>query len=317
VLTTIPGKFGIFPILKNGNKMGLSNLAPPLPNSISAAEVVAKTNGGMFVYGTAMTEGFYYYADYLPVYVNGTLYNGGIYEIPQDSVMFSDPQFYPSICVRYDGSVGCRWFQNRAALAAELPLCRYIMPAAHPLVYNGQSVFKNPLLYVDGALIFDATDEGTRDDHFNTSFGDYLSTLRRTLLGHKPDGAFVLVCTDSKMALNETAASLMLDLGCDYAFHMDGSSPVQMWIKQGFGAAGKVTSDDGTSVPNAIGVYWSFYKYDLNGDGVIDAQDVQLVRDNLGKSSSYSAIAARCDLNGDGVVDIMDLTIIMSVLEDQ
>ena len=52
---------------------------------------------------------------------------------------------------------------------------------------------------------------------------------------------------------------------------------------------------------------------DLDGDGIIDVKDLNIVWSSLnyGKRSSDAAIP-RCDLNGDGVVDAKDLNIVWS-----
>ncbi|MCL2461508.1 MAG: cadherin-like beta sandwich domain-containing protein, partial [Defluviitaleaceae bacterium] len=47
-------------------------------------------------------------------------------------------------------------------------------------------------------------------------------------------------------------------------------------------------------------------KYDINGDGKIDAADLALIMANLNKKASSSAVAKKCDLDGDGMVTMMD-----------
>ena len=52
-------------------------------------------------------------------------------------------------------------------------------------------------------------------------------------MGHKANGAFVLVCTWCGMDLR-VAAKMMADLGCDYAVNMDGSSAIRMRVASGY-----------------------------------------------------------------------------------
>ena len=78
----------------------------------------------------------------------------------------------------------------------------------------------------------------------------------RCCLGHKADsnGVYIMVCTDSYVSLHEMA-NLMKLLGCDYAINLDGNSSVQMRIKNGYGASGKVTSASGSQIYAGIAVY--------------------------------------------------------------
>lgn len=49
---------------------------------------------------------------------------------------------------------------------------------------------------------------------------------------------------------------------------------------------------------------------DLNGDGVVDCQDVAIVKDSFGKSAGQAGFDPRADVNFDGVVNILDLVIV-------
>ena len=49
---------------------------------------------------------------------------------------------------------------------------------------------------------------------------------------------------------------------------------------------------------------------DVNGDGVVDIQDVVLVAGNLGKSAPN-----RADVNGDGIVNILDLVLVAGMID--
>ena len=74
-------------------------------------------------------------------------------------------------------------------------------------------------------------------------------TAKRCCFGHKAgsDGVYIMVCTDSYASLHEMA-NLMKLLGCDYAVNLDGNGSVQMRIKDGYGASGKVTSASGNLI---------------------------------------------------------------------
>ena len=50
---------------------------------------------------------------------------------------------------------------------------------------------------------------------------------------------------------------------------------------------------------------------DVNGDGIVDTQDLAVVQDRLGQTGSNSA-----DVNGDGIVDIADLTLVAGAIGD-
>ena len=46
---------------------------------------------------------------------------------------------------------------------------------------------------------------------------------------------------------------------------------------------------------------------DVNGDGLVDARDTEIILENVGKPVSESACGKDCDLNGDGLIGRMDL----------
>ena len=81
-------------------------------------------------------------------------------------------------------------------------------------------------------------------------------TAKRCCFGHKAgsDGVYIMVCTDSYASLHEMA-NLMKLLGCDYAVNLDGNGSVQMRIKDGYGASGKVTSASGNLIYAGIAAY--------------------------------------------------------------
>jgi len=51
---------------------------------------------------------------------------------------------------------------------------------------------------------------------------------------------------------------------------------------------------------------------DINGDGVIDKKDVDLIKKAYGSRPGDPNWNPNCDLNGDGVVDLKDLYILAS-----
>jgi hypothetical protein len=53
---------------------------------------------------------------------------------------------------------------------------------------------------------------------------------------------------------------------------------------------------------------------DLNGDGVVDCQDLWIVRASFGLSTGQPGFDPRADVNGDGIVDIRDLSFISRLL---
>ena len=225
------------------------------PATVSSNNVIAKVNGCMFDYNSSNFYGFFYQGSGYPMYVEGVSYTN-YSDIPSTSWMYTDSKYYPSFCVKSDGSATIRWFANSSALSAALPYCSYIMGSAHPLVYNSKCVFNESVQDSDGVTIFSSTNIGTR---FNEGIGTGSTyTSKRTLLGHIPyygnTGTYIMVCTDTAMLLG-TAANLMQDLGCDYAVAMDCGTPYEMRIKSGYGADGKVTSDAGHILNTAVCAY--------------------------------------------------------------
>jgi len=187
------------------------------------------------------------------MYLDGTAYTTYT-SILTNAIMFTDPKYYPCFCVKTDGTATIRWFGSRDALGTALQYCQYVIGSAHPLVYNSKCVFNERVYDSDGILIYDPNKTIT-NIRFNEGIGTGSNNSAiRTLLGHKSNGTYVMVCTDSQMNL-KTAANMMQDLGCDYAVAMDGGTPVQMRIKSGYGADGKVTSNGGYTVNTAVCAY--------------------------------------------------------------
>ncbi len=248
VFTTLTTQ-GIAPAIST-TRIELSDINPA---TVSANRVIAKINACMFSYSKPDFYGFFYQGSGYPMYINGTAYTS----VPSSSNMYTDPKFWPSFCVKTDGTANIRWFGSSTELNTALRYCRYIIGACHPLVFNNICVF-NEKVYdsepSNSRLIYDP-DKIITDIRFNENIGTGSTvSAKRTLLGHKPNGTYVMVCTDSSMNL-KTAANMMQDLGCDYAVALDGGTPSQMRIKDGYGANGKVTTGSGHTIITAVCAY--------------------------------------------------------------
>lgn len=247
VFTTLTTQ-GIAPAIST-TKVALSTINPA---TVSSNNVIAKINACMFDYGTSNFYGFFYQGSGYSMYINGVAYTS----VPGSSSMYTDPKFWPSFCVKTDGTANIRWFGSSTALSTALPYCRYIIGSCHPLVFNSKCVFNERVYDSESTskLIYDPQKTIT-DIRFNEGIGTgSTGSAIRTLLGHKSGGTYVMVCTDSSMNL-KTAANMMQDLGCDYAIAMDGGTPSEMRIKDGYGANGKVTAGSGHTLNTAVCAY--------------------------------------------------------------
>ena len=185
------------------------------------------------------------------MYINGVAFTTA----PNSSNMYSDVKFWPSFCIKKDGSATIRWFSSKDDLNMALPYCDYVIGACHPLVYDSKCVFNEYVRGPDalgGQMLYDIANPDSRGSRFNTEID--MSTAHRTLLGHKSNGAFVMVATDGDMSV-ETAANMMQELGCDFAVNMDGGSCSEMRIASGYGPAGRVTIQGGTLLNTAVCAY--------------------------------------------------------------
>ena len=52
---------------------------------------------------------------------------------------------------------------------------------------------------------------------------------------------------------------------------------------------------------------------DLNGDGFVDASDIQIVLNDMAEEKNDP----KCDLNGDGYIDASDIQVILNIMADQ
>lgn len=120
-------------------------------------------------------------------------------------------------------------------------------------VYDNES--NSHVIYDHSKGASNAAQSDSRHD-FGVNKSGKDDTAKRTLLGHKAGnaGIYIMVSTDSEISL-KAAANLMAYLGCDYAVNMDSAGSVQMQIKSGYGADGKVTSGTGVLVHTAVCAY--------------------------------------------------------------
>jgi len=69
----------------------------------------------------------------------------------------------------------------------------------------------------------------------------------------------------------------------------------------------KVISDVANGTLHCIAAHISA---DINGDGVVNCSDLDIVKAAFGKKSGQTGFDSRADVNGDGVVNILDLSIV-------
>lgn len=229
-----------------------ADLSTMNPVKVPANKVIAKINGCMMNYKNNKFFGFFYQGVNQKLYVEGVAYNSYT-EIPNDSWMFGQ-QYWPCFCVKKDGGAMIRWFKDHEEIGVALPYCDYIIASCHALVYDGICVYDSYIMDKnanEGIYIYNIDRPGT-GDRFNNDIDH--SVRNRTLLGHKPNNTFVLVCTDDAVPV-DVAARLMKDLECDYAVNMDGGTPSQMRIASGYGLAGQVTASGGCAIHTAVCAY--------------------------------------------------------------
>lgn len=246
--TTKAGTQSIMPAIST-TRVALSEINP---STIAATNVIAKTNACMHTYNSSDFYGFFYQGAGHPVFVNGLQFNSAS-DIPDNNNMFFEPKFWPSFCVKKDGTATIRWFSSKSKLISALSYCQCVIGSVHPLVYDSKDVLTQKVYDYDGVLICDPNNLTASNIRFNGANGSPAATTTRTFLGHQKGsiGVYIMVCVDTGMPL-KVAANMMLDLGCDYAVNMDGGTPVQMRIKSGFGPTGKVTSNSGAIVNTAV-----------------------------------------------------------------
>ena len=257
VFKTDPRTEGIAPaVYETGSKKKLSEMNPPLDVIGRAANVMAKTNGN--VMGNTGTSGDAFYGIF---YVNNQLYQNG--ESRTSNAIDCSFRSYPCFCIKTDGSVVIRWFESNYKFSLALPYCKSIISGRAALVFDSQNVFEGSVQSFDNHIIYNKDNSEDSTCHYNSSnFAGTLSNNNaRTFLGHKSDGSFLMVVCESISILN--GAKLMCDLGCDYAINLDGSTPSQMRVANGYlnnvsgVSAGKVTDTgrDDTYYGTAVVAY--------------------------------------------------------------
>lgn len=258
VFTTLSrSKQRVVPMVSTSQRVELSSMNPN-SNIAAASDVIAKINGNVFSGGPI---GINYEGPDGRLYISASVYNDG--NAPVSSYTYSRPKYSPAFCVKSNGDAVIRWFNSREKMQAAINACDCIIAGAHAIVFDGkcttdEDVYDNETGTDNHKLIYDTNGDqsATRWDTSVVSSSDANGTALRCCLGHKADsnGVYIMVCTDSYVSLHEMA-NLMKLLGCDYAVNLDGNSSVQMRIKNGYGASGKVTSASGSQIYAGIAVY--------------------------------------------------------------
>ena len=257
VFKTDPRTEGIAPaVYETGSKKKLSKMNPPLDVIDRAANVMAKTNGN--VMGSTDTSGDAFYGIF---YVNEQLYQNG--ESRTSNAIDCSFRSYPCFCIKTDGSVVIRWFESNYKFSLALPYCTSIISGSAALVFNGQSVFADSVQSSDNHVIYNSNNPDDSNCHYNQRLHNNSAswTCARTFLGHTSDGSYLMVVCESMPLFD--GAKLMCDLGCDYAINLDGSTPSQMRVANGYlnnvsgVSAGKVTTtgSDNTYYGTAVVAY--------------------------------------------------------------
>lgn len=228
-------------------------LASMNPAPVAANKVICKINGCMYEYNKNQFYGFFYQGEGYPMYFNQTPY----YSVPDSHPMYSTRDYWPSFCVKKDGTATIRWFERAAKLRIAIAACRSIIGSVHPLVYNGACVMNQRVYDTEqsNTLIYDP--QGTITNvRFKSGAGYPFENHKRTLLGHLDgiSGFYLMACAETPMTI-KVAANFMQDINCDYAVALDGGSPSEMRIKDGYGPSGKVTPGGGLSLHTAVCAY--------------------------------------------------------------
>ena len=234
---TKAGTQSIMPAIAYENFKYLSNMNPA---TVAAENVICKTNGFIQTYGTNRFYGVFYQGQGHTMYVDGIEYSKPE-SVYSGNLAFTE-HFYPSFCVKKDGTATIRWFENPTQIAEAAKFCQCIFGSYHPLIYDNKNVMTTRVLdKYDNVLICDPSNLKGGSRRFRGGEANIDGREKRTLLGHKSgsSGIYIMVCVDTGMPLI-AAASMMKDFGCDYAVNMDGGLPSEMRVKKGYGAEGKV-----------------------------------------------------------------------------
>lgn len=244
----------IVPMVSTSQKVELSNMNPN-SSIASAADVIAKINGNVFSGGPI---GINYEGSNGSLYISKSVYSNGM--APSNSYTYTEPKYSPAFCVKSNGDAVIRWFSSPEKMQAAMDACDCIIASAHAIVFDGkcttdENVYDNE---ASSKLIYSTSgdQDATRWDTGIVGSSTANGTALRCCLGHKggSNGVYIMVCTDSYASLHEMA-NLMKLLGCDYAVNLDGNNSVQMRIKNGYGASGKVTSASGSMIYAGIAAY--------------------------------------------------------------
>lgn len=240
-------------MVSTSKRVALSDMNPN-SNIASPSDVIAKINGNVFASGPL---GINYEG------ASGDLYIGAYKHTSPPAVTdvnYAKLKFSPSFCVKSNGDAVIRWFSSPEKMQAAMNACDCIIAGAHAIVFDGKcttdkDVYDNE---TNSKLIYN-TSGNQNETRWDTSIvGSFTAngTALRCCLGHQADsdGVYIMVCTDSYTSLHEMA-NLMKLLGCDYAVNLDGNPSVQMRIKNGYGASGKVTSASGSTIYAGIAAY--------------------------------------------------------------
>lgn len=253
VFTTLgKDRQSLVPLINPSKRVQLSSMSPN--RSVALPEsVIAKINGNVFNYDCPL--GINYEGSDGNLYISGDKYSA---PPPNDTFPYKN-KYHPSFCVKKDGTAVIRWFENAKAMKNAMDACRCIIGAAHPLVFGGKCVTDDATVRDNepaNMIICNKDDQTNCRFNFTITAAQPKATALRTCLGHKSgsDGIYIMVCTDSHLTLDD-AANLMKLLGCDYAVNLDGNGSVQMRIKNGYGANGKVTAASGDVIYAGVAVY--------------------------------------------------------------
>lgn len=247
----------IVPMISPTARVDLANMNPN-DEVAKPVRVIAKINGNVFSGGPI---GINYEGEKGCLYISASVYND--HQAPAISYTYAVPKYSPAFCVKSDGTATIRWFSSQNKMQNAINACDCIIAGAHAIVFDGkcttdENVYDNETGTDNHKLIYNTNGDqsATRWDTSVVSSATADETAKRCCFGHKAgsDGVYIMVCTDSYASLHEMA-NLMKLLGCDYAVNLDGNGSVQMRIKDGYGASGKVTSASGNLIYAGIAAY--------------------------------------------------------------
>ena len=126
------------------------------------------------------------------------------------------------------------------------------------------------------------------------------------------DGNKLFSETETAVAKGDgVVAKITLEIAADVA---EGEYTIQLYPME-------MTASDGTSVQQVAAQTFTLTveagdepgtKGDLNGDGFIDASDIQIVLNDMADEKNDP----KCDLNGDGFVDASDIQVILNIMAE-